>query len=117
MHHHTPQRHLRTSFLHFKSNHPLHTKKSLIYFQALRHNRLTDSAKDLQEQLWFLTRALLAKEYPLEIINIEIKKAMLIQQEKLIFDKRQHQDINRKTVVVPFSNQTRNLQVQLNKKH
>ena len=54
----------------------MNTKQSLIYSQALRYNMLTNDDATLQVQLNFLTKALLAKAYPLDIIVEQIMKAV-----------------------------------------
>ena len=49
--------------LHYQSNHPLHTKESIIYSQALRYNLIINSNNRLSSELHNLTRTLLARKY------------------------------------------------------
>ena len=66
----------KTLLLHFDSNHSLHTKESIIYSQALRYNMTIKENKLLQTELYNLTRTLLARRYPLHIINRNIQKSL-----------------------------------------
>ena len=64
------------SYLHYKSHHPKHTKTGIVYSQALRFNGLIDSDTELHHHLHLLTKALLVQQYPLELINDFIFKAL-----------------------------------------
>ena len=74
----------RSMLLHFKSHHPLHTKESVIYSQALRYNMIISNDSILQDELYNLTRTLLARHYPLKTINDNIQKALQFTQTELI---------------------------------
>ena len=50
-------------YIHYKSSHPEHTKRSIIYSQTLRVNRVCPQKSDLKEhssklKSWFLTLGL-----------------------------------------------------------
>lgn len=75
--------------LHFNSYHPLHVKESIIYSQALRYNLLITDDTNLQLELYNLTRYLLARKYPLKLINKNISKALLFSQDELLHKPRQ----------------------------
>ena len=70
--------------LHFQSNHPLHTKESIIYSQALRYNLIINDDTQLQNELYHLTRTLLARKYPLHIINRNIIKTLKFSRQDLL---------------------------------
>lgn len=74
----------RSFLLHFYSNHPLSTKESIIYSQALRYNMIISNDNTLQLELDNLTRTLLARKYPLEVIIKNITKALIHSQLDLI---------------------------------
>ena len=76
------------SLLHYKSYHPLHTKESVIYSQALRYNMLNYKDTDLTQNLYELTRTLLIRDYPLQFINKIVKKALTHTQQELINKER-----------------------------
>ena len=76
------------SYLHYKSNHPPHIFKSIIYSQALRLNLLTDDDTNLTVNLHNLTKAFLAKDYPLDMINQQISQSLKHTQQHLLFGTR-----------------------------
>ena len=96
-----------SSYLHFLSNHPEHTKKSIIYSQAIRLNMLIDNDSHLQHHLDNMTRALLAKNYPLHIIHQEIIKATNISQH-ILLQRAEPQEENDSIyrITVPYSSHT-----------
>lgn len=73
--------------LHFKSDHPLQLKKSIIYSQALRLKRIISEPKNLQQELTFLARTLIARGYPRDIIHHQLRKISFIPRSTLIQDK------------------------------
>ena len=74
----------RQFLLHYQSNHPTHIKESIIYSQALRYNRIIHDDDLLQNELYNLTRTLLARKYPLHIINKNILSALSFSQTELL---------------------------------
>ena len=75
----------RHQYLHYSSSHPDHTKKSIVYSQTLRLNRIcsveADFVRDKKEmKSWFLKRG-----YPENITNGEIKK---VKFKKQVFSSR-----------------------------
>ena len=72
------------SLLHYDSNHPSHLKSSLIYSQALRNNRIFLGNKCLAKELQTLAKILVVREYPLNIINKHVRKALRWTQRELI---------------------------------
>ena len=95
------------SYLHFKSNHPIHTKRSIIYSQALRYNMLIDDDNKLTDNLHYLTKAFIAKGYPLKMINEEIRKAMSVPQETLIHKHNIQKEGFNNFITIPYSDHTK----------
>ena len=67
-------------YLHYLSSHPEHTKRSIVYSQTLRVNRLCSLEKDfnyhkLNMKEWFIKRG-----YPESVIDKEIKKVRYSEQ-------------------------------------
>ena len=67
-------------YLHYLSSHPEHTKRSIVYSQTLRVNRLCSLEKDfnyhkLNMKEWFIKRG-----YPESVIDKEMKKVRFSEQ-------------------------------------
>eukprot|EP00111_Clytia_hemisphaerica_P009129 TCONS_00026815-protein len=84
----------RSQLLHFESNHPLHTKEGIVYSQALRYNMIISDSQTLTNELHNLSKILLARGYPLRIINDNIKKALTKTRHNLLYDNKQHENKN-----------------------
>ena len=70
----------RHQYFHYLSSHPEHTKRSTVYSQTLRVNRLCSLEKDfnyhkLNMKEWFIKRG-----YPESIIDKEMKKVRFSEQ-------------------------------------
>ena len=85
--------------LHFQSNHSLHTKESIIYSQALRYNLIINTDTQLQTELYNLTRTLLARKYPLHIINRNILKTLKFSRHDLLHQTKKQ---NKKPHFLPY---------------
>ena len=85
--------------LHFQSNHSLHTKESIIYSQALRYNLIINTDTQLQTELYNLTRTLLARKYPLHIINRNILKTLKFSRHDLLHKTKKQ---NKKPHFLPY---------------
>ena len=75
----------RHQYLHCSSSHPDHTKKSIVYSQTLRLNRICSVEADFvrhkkEMKSWFLKRG-----YPENIINREMEK---VKFKKQVFSRR-----------------------------
>ena len=92
------------SYLHYDSHHPKHTKTGIIYSQALRFNRLIDDDTELQKQLHIFTRALLVQNYPLDVINHHISKALAHTQNELLYRQKPPTDQSKfhDSILLPF---------------
>ena len=62
---------------HSHSHHPLSCKESIIYSQELRYNMIISEDHILQEELNNLIRVLLARAYPLHVINKNLNTTIL----------------------------------------
>ena len=73
----------RHQYLHLRSSHPKHTKRSIVYSQTLRVSRACSQEEYYknycnQMKSWFLKRS-----YPQHLIDTEMKKLSLSQEKKL----------------------------------
>lgn len=92
--------------LHFKSHHSLKCKESIIYSQALRYNLIISEDHNLQRELDNLTKTLLARDYPFEIISRNIQKALCTSRNTLLNKPRLSRHIDQLTpLVTPFTPQ------------
>ena len=85
--------------LHFQSNHSLHTKESIINSQVLRYNLIINTDTQLQTELYNLTRTLLARKYPLHIINRNILKTLKFSRHDLLHKTKKQ---NKKPHFLPY---------------
>ena len=72
----------RHQYLHFRSSHPKHTKRSIVYSQTLRVSRACSQEEDYknycnQVKSWFLKHS-----YPEHLIDTEMKKVKFKSREK-----------------------------------
>ena len=70
----------RRQYLHYTSSHPQHTKKSVVYSQALRLSRICSEKKDFKThicemRLWFSQRG-----YPQKLIETKTRKVNFSSQ-------------------------------------
>ena len=72
------------ALLYFHSNHSLKCKESITFWQALTYNLLIADDTILQKELHSPTVPLLARKYPLEIITLNISKALLHSRDTLL---------------------------------
>ena len=90
--------------LHYTSKHPLHIKRSIIYSQALRYKRIS-SQKHLEQEITTLKQILIARGYPLRLINQQVNKALKIPRMTLLTDKfkTSTNEQKRLTFTIPFN--------------
>ena len=94
-----------SALLHFHSHHSLKCKESIIYSQALRYNMIISEDKNLQKELDNLTKTLLARAYPLNIIQNNIAKALTHSRSDLLKRESQNDRQNVLPIIVPYSEQ------------
>ena len=73
-------------FLHFRSNHPEHTFRSIGYSQALQGIMINSREEWNIEYLRELREKFLQQDYPLNLINEEYTKALQISRMDLLFN-------------------------------
>lgn len=89
--------------LHFKSNHSLKCKESVIYTQALRYNLIISDDNLLQNELHNLTKTLIAREFPLKIINRNINKALSHSRDELLKETPRNNNNKILPIITPYS--------------
>jgi len=97
----------KKSLLHNSSNHPEHTKESVIYSLALRYRTITTDDNILKLELKELKNHLLSRGYIFENIKKNFEKIDNISQKQLVFNKTldlNTTDVNRTTGNITLSN-------------
>ena len=69
----------RHSYLHYKSNHPIHVKHSNFFYQLIRYKRICSDLRDIIKCSKELTHRFLTKGYPMTIIYKQLQKVVNIQ--------------------------------------
>ena len=72
-------------FLNYRSNHPQHVFKGLLYSEALRAVMICSQKKWATEYLNDLREKFLLQEYPEELIDKQFQKALQINRKDLLF--------------------------------
>ena len=87
--------------LHFKSNHSIKCKENIIYSQALRYSTLISNDHNLQLELDNLSKTLIIRGYPLQMISRNIDKALSHPRSTLLrkTDSRVEKSISTKNLV------------------
>ena len=88
------------SYLHFESFHPDRTKKSIVYSQSLRYNRICSSTIDRDRALANLRNDFVAKKYPEDLIDSQIDKAKATDRH--LGRTRHHDNNSRVPLVVTY---------------
>ena len=70
----------RHSYLHYKSNHPIHLKHSIIFSQFLRYKRICSDHRDFTKCSKELTHRFFKMGYPMTIINNSGKKLLIFRE-------------------------------------
>ena len=71
-------------FLHFRSNHPKHVFRALVYNQALLAVTVCSKVEWVSKYLETLKGKFLEQEYPLEMINQQFERALQLNRNDLI---------------------------------
>ena len=64
----------RHQYLHYSSSNPEHTKRSIVFSQALRVSRICSREKDFQDHCLQMRSWFLKRKYPEKLIDNEMKK-------------------------------------------
>ena len=90
------------SYLHPDSYHPSHIKKSIIYSQTIRYNRICSNPKSLSDEIGELKKAFRSLGYDENMINEQTDKALRIPRNDLL--KYQHKEnVDRIPFVVTYN--------------
>ncbi|XP_066434994.1 zinc finger protein 154-like [Eleutherodactylus coqui] len=73
----------RPTYLRWDSFHPKHIKKSIVYSQAIRYNRICFITTDRDEHLYHLKRTFLNQSFHLTLIDDQITRATRIPRSQL----------------------------------
>ena len=87
-------------YLHYRSCHPQHTFKSIVYSQALQGILINSREEWNIEYLVELRNKFLEQGYPLKLINGEFKGALEIDRQDLLFSTVKKKQ--KKNVVAPL---------------
>ena len=68
----------RHQYLHYTSSHPYHTKRSIVYSQALRVSRICSFAEDFERHTNQIKLRFLNRGYPKSLINKEVEKVKFL---------------------------------------
>ena len=92
------------SLFHFSSFHPLSTKKSIVYSQALRYRLIITKDSEFRKALSHLERILRFRKYPQRIIHEQFEKVLSLTQEEVLSKSRKEDETTKKLVFsIPFS--------------
>ena len=67
----------RHQFLHYKFSHPDHTKRFIVFSQALRVSRICSKKSDFLKHLKKMKSSFLVRGYPGDLIESEMKKSQV----------------------------------------
>ena len=87
-------------YLHYKSCHPQHTFKSIVYSQALQGIMVNSRDEWNMEYLQELRNKFLDQGYPVKLINEEFKRALQVDRKDLIFNTDRRK--KKRTVIAPL---------------
>ena len=74
----------RKQYLHYRSDHPHHTKKSIPYSQAIRYRRIISDDMEFERQLSALKRLFTNRSYPSVLVENQLVRASNLQRLELL---------------------------------
>ena len=86
-------------YLHYKSCHPQHTFRSIVYSQALQGIIVNSIGEWNLEYLSELRGKFLDQGYPISLINQELNRALEVERLDLLFNNRKKK---KRTVIAPL---------------
>jgi len=95
----------KKEFLHYDSNHPVHTKKAIPYSQAIRYRRIIDLDDNLTDLLNTLRNRFTRRNYPADVVDQQINKAKEIPRTDILqykTNEQKHLAFTRYTNNKPF---------------
>ena len=88
-------------YLHYRSCHPQHTFKSIVYSQALQGIMINSREEWNIDYLTELRNKFLEQGYPLKLINGEFKRALEVDRKDLLLSSSQKKN-KKKNVIAPL---------------
>ena len=79
---------LKNTYVHYKSNHPTHIFRNIIYNQILRLKLINSRTSTFITQLGTLKKAFLSRGYPKKLVYNAIDRAIKIPRQTLLGPKR-----------------------------
>ena len=104
------------SYLHFKSDHPLHTKRAVAYGLGMRLKRICSDEKDYRSHRKNLKARLLERDYPDSMVEKELKKVDKFSRSQLLGEKMEDGEAERVPLAVTFSRFLPNMRDVFNRK-
>ena len=86
-------------YLHFRSNHPQHVFKSIVYSQALQGIMINSRQEWNIDYLRELREKFLDQDYPLKLVNSEFRRALEVDRTDLLFNKERKK---KKKIIAPL---------------
>ena len=74
----------RHSYLHYKSFHPIHIKKSIVYSQLLRYKRICSDQTDFVQASTNLFHYFLRRGYPFKLLDSLFRRVEPLKRERLL---------------------------------
>ena len=90
-------------FLDYKSNHPEHCKKSIIYSQSLRAVERCSKVENLSSHLEDLKKKFLTRNYPQNLVDSQVERALTRDRKTLIQQNRKRKDKGKEKVRLIFT--------------
>ncbi|OCT72397.1 hypothetical protein XELAEV_18035377mg, partial [Xenopus laevis] len=84
--------------------HPHHIKKSIVFSQALRYNRICSNLDDRNKYLHSLRKSFVNQGYHLQVIDDQIHRATQIPRDTLL-DYKEKTENKRVPIVVTYNPQ------------
>ena len=91
------------SYLHFHSDHPIHTKKAVPFGLGQRMRRICSSDDDYRRHRDNLKARLIERKYPASFVERELKKADRVNRDQLLNAKSGQGDRKRVPMAVTFN--------------
>lgn len=90
----------RSCLLHHSSHHPRHVKESIVYTQALRYCTIISEDRNLEKELFHLSKIFLARGYPLSLVREQFQRALSHPRRLLL--QPEAEGTNERTEVTPI---------------
>lgn len=106
------------SYLHFNSDHPLHTKKAVPFGLGLRMKRICTREEDFRKHRNDLKARLIDRKYPVSLIEQALQKVDKLNRDQLLNGRRVEKNTKAVPMAITFSQYLPNIKAILkNKRH